>query len=329
MAKINYPDNPSDGDRNGLMVYNATLGVWEWDVLPGDTTAADLLLPGQEYGYPINYLIVAGGGGAGNFGAQGGGGGGGAGGLISTFTTGSQLMFSETSFNVFIGAGGAFETQGSNSSAFGQIAIGGGAGTNTIDPTTNRDGGSGGGASNTGVDARTGGAAISGQGQPGGSVPADIATGDRGGGGGGGFFQPGQDGAYRIAGDGGDGFDANYYLPSSLGDGGWFAGGGGGGLAANGSASDVGIGGRGGGANGNFNSASGNDGDPNTGGGAGSGGSGGGSNSTGSGGSGVVIVRYPPEISLNIGTGLTASTITYGDYKITTFTAGADTITIS
>jgi hypothetical protein len=59
----------------------------------------------------------------------------------------------------------------------------------------------------------------------------------------------------------------------------------------------------------------------------GGGGGGGGSNG-GNGGSGIVILKYPDTITLTIGAGLTSSTTTSGGFKITSFTAGTDTVTI-
>lgn len=56
------------------------------------------------------------------------------------------------------------------------------------------------------------------------------------------------------------------------------------------------------------------------------GGSGFGAQLAGNGGSGVVILRYPSSITLTIGAGLTSSTITVGGNKVTTFTAGSDTV---
>ena len=45
--------------------------------------------------------------------------------------------------------------------------------------------------------------------------------------------------------------------------------------------------------------------------------------------SGVVILKYPNTSTLTIGSGLTSSTATSGDFKITTFTAGTDNISIN
>lgn len=49
----------------------------------------------------------------------------------------------------------------------------------------------------------------------------------------------------------------------------------------------------------------------------------------GNGGSGVVIIRYSNTLTLTVGAGLTSSTTTSGSDKITTFTAGEDTVTFS
>ena len=47
------------------------------------------------------------------------------------------------------------------------------------------------------------------------------------------------------------------------------------------------------------------------------------------GGSGVVILRYPNEYTVTIGSGLTGTTATDGSDKVTTFTTGTGTITFS
>ena len=48
-----------------------------------------------------------------------------------------------------------------------------------------------------------------------------------------------------------------------------------------------------------------------------------------SGGSGVVILRYPAGNTITVGSGLTSSTSTDGSDKVTTFTAGTDTISFA
>jgi hypothetical protein len=62
------------------------------------------------------------------------------------------------------------------------------------------------------------------------------------------------------------------------------------------------------------------------------GGGGGGTHATGNGGnggSGIVIIKYPDAYTLTIGAGLTSSTSTSGGFKITSFTAGSDTISFA
>ena len=46
----------------------------------------------------------------------------------------------------------------------------------------------------------------------------------------------------------------------------------------------------------------------------------------GAGGSGIVILRYPDTFTITLGVGLTGSTTTSGSDKITTITAGSDTV---
>ena len=55
----------------------------------------------------------------------------------------------------------------------------------------------------------------------------------------------------------------------------------------------------------------------------------GGTSNAGTGGSGVVILRYPNTFTITVGSGLTSSTATDGDDKVTTFTAGTDTVSFS
>jgi hypothetical protein len=47
------------------------------------------------------------------------------------------------------------------------------------------------------------------------------------------------------------------------------------------------------------------------------------------GGSGIVIIKYPSDKTLTVGAGLTSSTATVGDFKVTSFTAGTDTVTFA
>ena len=47
------------------------------------------------------------------------------------------------------------------------------------------------------------------------------------------------------------------------------------------------------------------------------------------GGSGIVILRYPNTFTITVGSGLTSSTATDGSDKVTSFTAGTDSISFS
>ena len=61
----------------------------------------------------------------------------------------------------------------------------------------------------------------------------------------------------------------------------------------------------------------------------GGGGGGSGANSGGNAGSGIVILRYPNTVTISVGAGLTSSTATDGSDKVTTFTAGTDTVSFA
>lgn len=227
----------------------------------------------------VEYLIVAGGGGGGcNAGA-----GGGAGGMLT-----GTVQVSPQTYTVIVGGGGAGGTTsnvetladaGTNSSAFGQTAIGGGGGTNSGGPGGN--GGSGGGAGDYGSGNRIGGSGTAGQGNKGGdgTIPGGAT---RTGAGGGGRGAAGQNSVSSSqAGNGGAGAE----WPSGSGT---FYAGGGGGAPHSGTRGTGGIGGGGNGDTGG--SRDGGPGQTNRGGGGGAG-SGGGFNGY-AGGSGVVIIRY-------------------------------------
>ena len=230
----------------------------------------------------IDYLIV-GGGGAGGFGDRVGGGG--AGGFI----TGSTTVTTQN-YAISIGAGGVGPdgdgrgTNGSNTTAFGLTALGGGGGGNSSNTSTTgpagKDGASGGGAGNgsaysSGVSTTmAAGNGTSGQGNAGGT---SVYTPDYGGGGGGGAGEIGGSfpgGSGVLSGKGGDGILTNitgfptyyaggaagrYYNQTPLGNYGGF---GGGGISFSGTSPGI----------------------PNT---------GGGGSGNEDGGSGIVIVRYP------------------------------------
>ena len=194
-------------------------------------------------------VVLVGGGGAGGYGTGFGfgGGGGGAGGLY----TSNSILVSPGSYVITIGAGGiggpsstTSVTSGSNSSAFGYIALGGGAGGFT-GPTqehkNGKSGGSGGGAARNPGHAGTPGPAIPwegvSQGNEGGKWNTPATPGAYGGGGGGGAGEAGFDGAtvgpaYYADGQGGNGLpvvwfsNVNYGTPGPT-PGRWLAGGGG------------------------------------------------------------------------------------------------------
>jgi hypothetical protein len=260
---------------------------------------------------PVEYLIVAGGGsGAGST-----SGGGGAGGAIDS----TAQLDRGTSYSIVIGAGGAFassQTQGNNgtnSTAFGATAIGGGRGAGTSSSTTfaGSIGGSGGGGGQYTSGAPNGGqgyAGTAGQGNRGGN---SFNTDNHGGGGGAGAV--GANGTGSNGGAGGVGINWK-----SLGT--FYAGGGGGA-----SASTAGAGGNGGGGAGSVSTTPATNGTTNTGGGGGGGwayaGGGG-----GAGGSGVVIIRYSDSFApATATTGSPTYTVT-GGFRIYRFT-GSGSIT--
>jgi hypothetical protein len=251
------------------------------------------------------FLVVAGGGGGGGCGAQnsasGGGGAGGA--IFSALTT-----ISVASHTITIGAGGAGGpavdaggnrgVPGTNTVAFSNTAIGGGAAPNSNNTYNGSDRNGGSGAGGTGHSSSASGypgAATSAQGNAGGQSQYTSAT-NYPGGGGGGKGAAGSNGGTPVARVGGDGGDGAAWLNGIT-----YAGGGGGGtyysnaLSGSGASS---IGGTGGGGNGTFGHNNNNTGSPGTantgGGGGGVGGYNLGSNggTGGTGGSGIVIIRY-------------------------------------
>jgi hypothetical protein len=240
-------------------------------------------------------------------------GGGGAGGYLSgTASIGS-------SFTVTVGAGGAANSNGSNS-VFGSLtSVGGGLGNYSAGST----GGSGGG---TGTQPPyTGGAGTSGQGNAGGNTSASQNAAS---GGGGASAAGANNPSFSVGGAGGAG-TASSITGSSV----TRAGGGGGGTkSGTPGAGGAGGGGAGGNAPGGGTSV-GNNATSNTGGGAG-----GGANDTGAdiggatGGSGVVILAYASTFDAltTIGGGLTYSvdTSSRSGYRVYTFTAGTGTVTV-
>jgi hypothetical protein len=105
-------------------------------------------LTNTEMGYnltQVQALIVAGGGGGGTGGPFNQGGGGGGGGVIPVS---AQAVVPGTSYTIVVGAGGAALVNGSNTTAFGYTALGGGAGGAA---SNGANGGSGGGAGSFGA----------------------------------------------------------------------------------------------------------------------------------------------------------------------------------
>lgn len=290
----------------------------------------------------IDLLVVAGGGGGSaawvtaNSGFNLSGGAGGAGEFLSV--TGQQIELG-SNYTVTVGAGGGLETSGGNSRvltsagqtvAFDYTCNGGGHGARRS--LSAADGGSGGG----GCDGQTAAGSSVKNEAAFGSLGNNGGTGYRsgnssGGGGGGGAGATGDNGGTNgysgnSGGDGGDGFASSITGASVT-----YAGGGGGGYYYQDSGVG-GSGGSGGGGNGGVTGAANVSGQANTGGGGGGGVgtdpqpgvTGGG----GSGGSGVVIIKYQNTLNITVGGNLTSSTDTSSvpGFKITTFTAGEDTI---
>ena len=250
--------------------------------------------------FQADVLTIAGGGGGGDESVTAGAGGGGAGGFLETTAFGLALS---TNYTVTVGSGGSLATQGNNSVFSTLTAIGGGrAGDRTGSQLPGGNGGSGGGAA--AIAGEAAGSGTAGQGFDGG-------TGDQGGnfpvtyyGGGGGGA--GEAGNTDGNGHGGDGKSSSITGVATT-----YAGGGG---AAAGSGTSTLPGGTGGG---------GDEGD------AGTANTGGGGGARNTGGSGIVIVRYPNTFTITVGAGLTSSTATDGSDKVTTFTAGTDSISFS
>ena len=238
-------------------------------------------------GGEVEYLIVAGGGGGGGRFHSGGGG---AGGVIQ------HKGFSVTpqTYSIVVGDGGSAGlavpdnsqrgSNGSNSTGFGQVALGGGGGGSNSTLQTGLSGGSGGGGSGSSSNnTYAGGNGTSGQGSGGGNGLGSTSSSIRVGGGGGGAGTNGMDAVHGSApapGRGGDGIPSTISGTLTY----YGGGGGGGGLAET---NNMGPGGKGGGGRGGATETAGEDGK-----GGGGGGSNSSSNGLGNGGSGIVIVRY-------------------------------------
>ena len=286
---------------NGMLRYNTTTSQSEIYQNGGWVTFA-VAAPSS-----VNYLAVAGGGGGGGPSGNGGVGGGGAGGLL----TGSVSVNPSSVYTITVGAGGATQVNGVNTTALGLTAIGGGRG-GTASGVAGASGGSGGGG---GESSGAAGAGTSGQGFAGGN---GNASGDSGAGGGG-ASAVGSNSANNLAGNGGNGV-ANSLSGSSV----TYAGGGGGSSYV-GNPGTGGNGGSGGGGNGATPARS----NVSTGGTANTGGGGGGygtgQSGNGAGGSGIVIISFANTFRAATATGTFTLSNTGGNY-IYTFT-GSGTIT--
>lgn len=249
----------------------------------------------QEPTNNLDFIVIAGGGGGRTVDSSYAGGAGGAGGYIEKL---NQPLNSGT-YPISIGNGGGLDSNGDNSTAFGETAQGGGHGGKST-PSPGNPGGSGGGGSGGGGGGD--GYNYPGPFQQGYPGNAGGSNGGAGGGGGGagqqGGVWDGSGGGY--GGDGKAAFSGDTGIPPAYGTPGpsagrWFAGGGGGGTWSPGYGSRGGPGGAGGGGRGTFGGGSptpGSNGQTNTGGGGG--GSGDPSGGPGTlGGPGIVIVRYP------------------------------------
>lgn len=300
------PSSPVDGDlwydtsNKTLNVYNSTASDWGivTPIVPANISGGTEVTEGN-YKYHIfktsgtltvtagvdsaNVLVVAGGGSGGGVSFHGGGG---AGGYIDT-----TASLTAGSYTITVGAGGSTPatnyqgTNGENSVAFGNTAIGGGAGAAYQERTAASGGSGGGDAGHTGGAA---GAGASGQGNDGGNGSTYA------GGGGGGAGAVGSNGAGNGAGGaGGIGVSigwitstvaTNNAVGEVSGSSVYFCGGGGGSNGQNASGDVLGGLGGGGKSTGDGDLAVlGTAGTTNTGGGGGGG---------NAGGSGIVIIRY-------------------------------------
>lgn len=295
---LDFPDSPFDGETYEGFQWSASDGVWR------------ITKPTVSNLFSFQYLVIGGGGGGGGYINGGGfGSGGGAGGYRcsvpgelsggnSQAEPVARLAIGQV-FGVSVGPGGAGSSAAGSpgiASVFNDIvAIGGGGGAGRSRSIAGTTGGSGGGGGYN---------AVNNQGFAGQNVTV--------GGGGGAGEAGGTDGN----GQGGDGISSSITGTAVT------RAGGGGAYGA--------IGGDGGGG-GNPTAVTATAGTANTGGGGGGGGQNGSPDprSGGAGGSGVVILKYPDTLTLNIGPRLTSTTTSAGGFKVTTFTAGDDLVTVS
>jgi hypothetical protein len=257
------------------------------------TTASFTVQPNTSISN-IDYLVVAGGGGGGSLQPPPSdptnvcGGGGGAGGYNTSIGS-SAISFTQSSYSLTIGRGGAIDSNGANSEISGTgittiTSLGGGAGGSTNDNGSN--GGSGGGA---GAPSSSPGSGSGSQGGNGGQEDSRTGGGGGGAGGNGGNASGGGDGA-----PGGVGVQNNITGINT-----YYAGGGGSGTpvgTGQNNSGGLGGGGRGGIQTATASERNGVSGTPGTGGGGGSSADPGTGNTapvSGTGGSGIIILRIP------------------------------------
>ena len=289
-------------DNSGIDTINSTNELLETGYVRGETivgstptggtvttygsTVVNTFLSDSNFVVPssgnVDILLVAGGGGGGDHG----GGAGGAGGM-RVLTT---IAVTAQTYAIDVGAGGGRLSNGSNSTALGYTASGGGRGSSWN--VAGASGGSGGGGS--GQDG--GGGQGGGSGNSGSYSPSEGNSGGAGGhnpghhaGGGGGGGAGGSGGSYSggTGGAGGAGATNDYRTGSNVT---YAGGGGGGGFYANNASMPSG----GGGGNGNTGTA-------NTGGGGGGGYHYGQSGFAG--GSGIVVIKYADDTFLQSSAG--------------------------
>jgi hypothetical protein len=258
---------------NGMLRYNTTIGANE---IYQSGQWIDFATPSVS---SVSYLTIAGGGGGGHGTGSPTFSGGGAGGVLQ----GTASVTPNTAYTITVGGGGTgggTGTNGANSSAFGQTAIGGGyGGGGGMSP--GGSGGSGGGqGGSAGGGTANNAAGTAGQGNQGGSgtTPQDGA------GGGGGFSSAGENASGATPGNGGNGLTSSISGTSTT-----YAGGGG--------RTDRGF--RGG-----------YIGSPTAAANSGSGGGG----AAGNGGSGIVIISYANTFKAASATGTYTFTNTGGNY---------------
>jgi hypothetical protein len=310
------PESPNAGDIR----FNSETGEPEWYSSDNSRWVSFRQPPSLE----IQYLVVAGGGGGGGASARGAGGAGGYRSSIfgelsgdSSVSESAISLSTNTEYAVEVGAGGAngggTDVGGFNGSdsVFHTItSLGGGwggGGSTGAEKNPGGSGGSGGGSNYGGA----GGAGTLNQGNNGG-VGSTVAS-TYGGGGGGGASESGTNGTGTNGGNGGNGLSSSVTGQLIT-----RAGGGAGGTYNGSGAGSPGAGGGGSvGQAGTANTGGGGGGCPNI------------NQQGGAGGSGIVIIKYPSSLTISSSIGLTESTSTIGDYKVTQITAGTGTVTFS